>query len=75
MFADQNEGASIGYGYLAGHEAPEICMKASNKVSLSGAPMGPMSGDFDTDNVMYRVRVVTGGAQFDPRYAYAQTGS
>jgi hypothetical protein len=75
MFADPSECAALGYGHLVGHESPEICMKASNKVSLTGAPMSQMSGDFESDNVLYRVRAVCGGAQFDPRGAYCQTGS
>jgi len=60
--------------FLTGHEAPEIVMKASDKVTPSGAPLSAFSGDFATDNVFYRVRHVLGGTQLDPRFAYAQVG-
>lgn len=60
--------------FLQGHEAPEICMKASDKLSISGGTVSALEGDFDTDDVRYRVRHCLGGTQADPRYAYAQVG-
>lgn len=72
LFADSSEGAAVEFDYLKGHESPEICMKASDKLMVSGAPLGPFSGDFATDNVFYRVRHCMGAAPVDPRYAYAQ---
>ena len=55
---------------MKGHERPEICMKASDKVTIGGGPIGPMSGDFATDNVFYRVRLVFGGTTLDWRATY-----
>jgi len=75
MFADTGFGHAIGLDYLRGHEGPEICMKASDKVTMTGAPISPFDGDFATDNVFYRVRVVLGGCYLDPRCAYAQIGT
>ena len=71
LFSDPNDIAAIGYAWLAGHEQPEIVMKASDKVSITGAPVGPFAGDFDTDNVFYRVRHVFGVAAQDWRATYA----
>jgi hypothetical protein len=72
LFADTVQGWAMEYDRLRGHETPEVCMKASDKVSTTGAPLGPFTGDFATDNVFYRVRMVGDGTQLDPRYAYAQ---
>ena len=74
LFAEPSAGAAMEYAYLRGHETPEICMKNSNKVSVAGAPLSAMSGDFATDNIFYRVRVVCGSGAMDPRFAYAQVG-
>ena len=71
LFSDPNDIQALGYAFLAGHESPEIVMKASDKVSIGGAPVGPMSGDFASDNVFYRVRHVFGTASYDWRGAYA----
>ena len=75
VFADPSQGASLEVGYLRGYEAPEIVMKASDKVLVGGGMVSPFSGDFATDNVMYRVRHVFGGVQMDPRFTYHQSGA
>jgi len=73
LFADVSAGAAAQVDYLRGHETPEICMKASNKVGVTGgAPVSPFEGDFESDNVFYRVRDCIGGAPLDPRFTYAQ---
>ena len=75
LFADPSQGAAIEMAFLSGYEDPEICMKASDKVALGGfGALSPFSGDFATDNIFYRVRMVVGGTQLDPRYTYAQDG-
>lgn len=73
VFAEPSEGAALEFAFLTGHEQPEICMKASDKVAVGGAAaINAFEGDFATDNIFYRVRHVFGGVQLDPRYAYAQ---
>ncbi len=72
VFADASLGRAVQVDFLTGHESPEICMKTSNKVSGGGGVVSPFDGDFDSDDVQYRVRHVVGGTHLDPRYAYAQ---
>lgn len=74
LFADYNQGAAMEMDFLAGHETPEIVMKASNKASVGAGSINPLEGDFESDNVLYRVRHVLGGSALDPRFAYAQVG-
>lgn len=76
LFADPSQGAALEFAYLRGYESPEVVMKASNKVAVGGGGLtSPFSGDFETDNVMYRVRHVFGGAPMDPRFTYLQSGA
>jgi len=70
LFAAPNDIAAIEVDHLAGHERPEICMKASDKVNVGGGELGPMTGDFATDNVFYRVRHVFGANALDWRATY-----
>jgi hypothetical protein len=70
LFAAPTDIAAMECDYLAGHERPEICMKASDKVSLGGGEVGPMTGDFGTDNVFYRVRDIFGCNKLDWRATY-----
>ena len=60
LFSDPSELAALEAAYLRGHERPEICMKASDKVTIGGGAISPLNGDFATDNVFYRVRDVFG---------------
>ena len=75
VFADTSQGYAIEWARLRGHETPEICMKASDKAAPGGALLSPFSGDFATDNVFYRVRIVGAGVQLDPRLTYAQVST
>ncbi|MBA7632059.1 hypothetical protein ES703_39601 [subsurface metagenome] len=70
LFSDPNDIRVIEAAHLSGHERPEICMKASNKVTVGGGAINPMSGDFATDNIFYRVRLVFGATILDWRGAY-----
>jgi len=70
LFADPKELAVVEAAHLRGHERPEICMKASDKVTVGGGAIGPMSGDFATDNIFYRVRLCFGGVTLDWRGFY-----
>lgn len=74
LFANPSEGQALQMDLLRGHEDPEICMKASDKVTVGGDMIDPFAGDFASDNIFYRVRDVHGAAQLDPRFAYAQVG-
>lgn len=75
LFADPSDIAAMECDYLTGHERPEICMKASDKVSIGGGEIGPMTGDFATDNVFYRVRDVFGCNRLEWRASYAQVSA
>ena len=70
LFSDPTNLAALEVAHLEGHERPEICMKASNKVSMGGGPISPMEGDFETDNVFYRVRICFGVTALDWRGTY-----
>jgi hypothetical protein len=71
LFANPADIAALECDYLTGHERPEICMKASDKVSIGGGELGAMTGDFATDNIFYRVRDVFGCNKLDWRATYA----
>lgn len=70
VFGEPSDGDAIRLNYLRGHEAPEICQKMSDKITLGGAPISPLEGDFDSDTIQWRIRHVFGGTSTDPRFAY-----
>ncbi len=72
LFSNPNDIAAMECDYLVGHERPEICMKASNKINIGGGEIDALEGDFETDNVFYRVRDVFGCNKLDWRATYGQ---
>jgi len=75
VFGDPADGDAVKMNFLKGHEGPEVVQKMSDKISLGGAPISPLEGDFDSDSIQWRVRDIMGGTQTDPRYAYAQAAT
>ncbi len=73
LFADPRDIAALEFAHLKGHERPEIVMKASNKVSVGGGAISPFEGDFETDNVLYRVRLCAGVTRLDWRATFINT--
>jgi len=76
LFADPGIGRpAVEMGFLAGHEQPEVFMKAPDSVRVGGGVVGSLDGDFATDGVAYKVRHVLGGTLMDYRAAYANPGA
>jgi hypothetical protein len=70
-----NAGYAARINFLRGHESPELCMKNPNKVSLGGASMSPLEGDYESDSIRWRIRDIFGGTQVDPNYSAAFVGA
>lgn len=63
-------------GFLRGHEQPEIFMRSSNQVRVGGSSLtNPMSGDFDNDDLEYKIRHVFGGTALFSSAAVASIGT
>ena len=75
LFSDPAQIAAGEISFLKGHENPEICMKSSDKVSVGGGDLAPVTGDFATDNIFYRVRHVFAGTAVETRAAWASNGT
>lgn len=76
LFADPGVGRpAMEVGFLRGHEAPELFMKAPNAVRIGGGIVGAEEGSFETDGIDYKVRHVFGGALMDPKSGLASVGA
>jgi hypothetical protein len=77
LFADPGDGWAVEVGYLSGHDAPELYMKAANQIRLGGG--AAIEGDFDTDARSYKVLHVIGGSHTNAvggwRFGYWSDGS
>ena len=62
-------------GFLRGFETPDLRVKADTGQRVGGGSIPAEEGSFDTDDIQYRVRHVTGGTTLDPIAAYASIGT
>lgn len=70
LFGTPANGDAVRFNRLRGHETPEVCQKMSDKISLGGAPISPLEGDFDSDSIRWRIRHIFGGTTTDPRFSF-----
>ena len=76
LFANPNNGRpALEAGFLRGHEEPEVFMKSPNARRVGGGDVDAFNGDFDTDNIEYKVRHVLGGTRMDPKMTVGSNGS
>jgi len=74
LFADPNSGRPAAeMGFLRGYEQPQVFMKAPN-ASRVGGGTNIMDGDFDSDQIEYKVRHIFGGTLMDPKMSVASQG-
>jgi len=62
-------------GFLRGFETPDLRVKADTGMRVGGGSIPAEEGSFDTDDIQYRIRHVTGGTTLDPIAAYASIGT
>lgn len=62
-------------GFLAGHEAPDLRVKADTGNRAGGGQVAPEQGSFDDDTIQYRVRHVVGAALIDPKFTFVSQGA
>lgn len=62
-------------GFLAGHEVPDLRVKADTGNRAGGGSIAPEEGSFDDDTIQYRVRHVIGASAGDPTFTFASRGA
>lgn len=62
-------------GFLAGHESPDLRVKADTGNRAGGGSIAPEEGSFDDDTISYRVRHIVGAIAADPTFAFASRGA
>jgi hypothetical protein len=75
IFMDPQSGRpAVEMGFLAGHEQPELFLKAADQIKIGGGT-NVMNGDFNTDMLKTKCRMFIGGGSVDPRSTVASNGS
>ena len=60
---------------LAGHEQPDLRVKADTGRAIGGGEISALEGSFDIDDIQYRGRHIVGNQTADPLFTYVSLGS
>lgn len=75
LFADPRFGRpAVRYGFLRGHEAPEMFIRAADVKLLTGG-MDEFAGDFNSDTIAWKVRYTLGVDMWDVNGAVMSKGA
>lgn len=58
--------------FLTGYETPDMRVKRDQGQRMGGGDVPVEDGSFEDDTIYFRARHITGAAQGDPKFAYAQ---
>lgn len=64
LFAQPEARPAGELAFLRGYEAPQLFRRSPNATAVGGGLVDPTQGDFDSDNIEYKVRHVIGSARF-----------
>ncbi|WP_248582594.1 hypothetical protein [Nocardioides sp. InS609-2] len=60
---------------LAGHEQPDLRVKADTGRKIGGGDISALEGSFEIDDIQYRGRHIVGNQQGDPLFTYVSRGA
>lgn len=60
---------------LAGHEQPDLRVKADTGQKIGGGEISALEGSFEIDDIQYRGRHIVGNQQGDPLFTYVSRGA
>lgn len=60
---------------LAGHEVPDMRVKADTGRAIGGGEISALEGSFDIDDIQYRGRHIVGNQVGDPLFTYVSRGA
>lgn len=70
-----SERPAFAFDHLAGREQPQLFMKAADAVRVGGGTVDPLDGDFDHDEIRYKVRHFAGASRLEPKATVASNGT
>ncbi len=62
------------FAFMRGRRTPQLFVKDPDAMMLGGGASSPLEGNFDNDDINYKIRHIFGAAQVDPKMAIASFG-
>ncbi len=71
---DATQRPAFVFAFMRGRRAPQLFVKDPDAMMLGGGMSSPLEGNFDNDDINYKIRHIFGATQVDPKMAVASFG-
>lgn len=71
---DLSQRPAFVFAFMRGRRQPQLFVKDSNAMMLGGGESSPTEGDFDNDDINYKIRHIFGATTADYKMAVASAG-
>lgn len=71
---DLSQRPAFVFAFLRGRRQPQLFVKDPDAMMLGGGSSDPTEGNFDNDDINYKIRHIFGTTQADPKFAVASAG-
>ncbi len=72
---DLSQRPAFVFAFMRGRRQPQMWVKDPDAMALGGGDSSPLEGDFDNDDINYKIRHIFGATQADPKFAVASIGA
>jgi len=63
------------FAFMRGRRQPQLFVKDPDAMLIGGGASSPLEGNFDNDDINYKIRHIFGATQVDPKMAVASFGA
>jgi hypothetical protein len=71
---DLSQRPAFAFGFMRGRRQPQLFVKDPDAMMIGGGASSPLEGNFDNDDINYKIRHIFGATQVDPKAAVASAG-
>lgn len=71
---DLTQRPAFAFAFLRGRRQPQLFVKDPDAMMIGGGASSPLEGNFDNDDINYKIRHIFGATQVDPKMAVASAG-
>jgi len=72
---DATQRPAFVFAFMRGRRSPQLFVKDPDAMMIGGGASSPLEGNFDNDDINYKMRHIFGATQVDPKMAVASIGA
>jgi hypothetical protein len=71
---DLTQRPAFAFAFMRGRRTPQLFVRDPDAMMIGGGASSPLEGNFDNDDINYKIRHIFGATQVDPKMAVASFG-